>query len=267
MICAPFGVSNIAWPPADLPEALDLLRDAGCTAVEIAPFNVFGRWHDLDAEARTLRDQIEARGLVCSALQGILFNAEGVELFASDASRDRLQHHLEKIASLAGLLGAKACVFGAPKQRDPGTLDPAQAWDIAVATLRRCAPAFANAGTTLAFEANARHYGCRFVTTTAQAVDLVAAIDHPGIGLQIDTGTLILEAEPPEILAAAARHAVHAHISEPNLQAPGSVDHTAIAAALRASGYTGSLSIEMGKTETWRTAIPAAIAFVRAAYR
>jgi D-psicose/D-tagatose/L-ribulose 3-epimerase len=263
---APFGISNIAWPSDALEEALAMLPKIGCASVEIAPFNVFKRWDDIAEAAKRLRDLIERHGLTCSALQGILYGMPDVELFVSETSRARLERHLEGVAVLAGLLGAKACVFGAPKQRDPGDLPATEAWDIAVAALRRVGPAFAAQGSALAFEANARHYGCRFVTTTAEAARLVAAVDTPGIGLQIDTGTLLLESEPPDVLTIAAPLAVHAHVSEPDLRAPGGADHAPIAAALRASGYAGSLSIEMKQVEDWRSAIPAAVRFVRAAY-
>jgi sugar phosphate isomerase/epimerase len=262
----PFGVSNIAWPASELGPALELLQDTDCTAVEIAPFNVFGRWSAIGDDARRLRETIEDRGLVCSALQGILFGVPDVKLFQDETSRERLVRHLEAVADLAGLLGAKACVFGAPKQRDPGDLAPAQAWDIAVTTLRRVGPAFAAHGAALAFEANARRYGCRFVTTTAEASRLVADVDTPGLGVQIDTGTLFLEQEPPDVLAEATRHAVHAHVSEPDLGPIGAEDHLAIAAALHASGYRGSLSIEMRPAEDWRAAVRSAVTFVRAAY-
>jgi sugar phosphate isomerase/epimerase len=262
----PFGISNIAWPAEALEEALAMLPGIGCTAVEIAPFNVFGRWDDIAGDASRLRDRIEAHGLVCSALQGILYGVPEVALFTSEAGRSRLLRHLESVAALAGLLGAKACVFGAPKQRDPGDLPATKAWDIAVDALRQIAPAFAAQGSALAFEANASRYNCRFVTTTAEAVRLVQEVDTAGIGLQIDTGTLFLEAEPPDVLTMAAPFAVHAHISEPDLQTLGGVDHAPIAAALRDSGYAGSLSVEMRQVEAWRSAVPAAARFVRAAY-
>jgi sugar phosphate isomerase/epimerase len=263
---APFAVSNIAWPAEDLSEALGLIRSAGCTAVEIAPFNAFGRWDGIADDAKRLRDLIEGHGLTCSALQGILYNVPDVELFASEASRSRLQGHLEDVATLAGILGARACVFGAPKQRDPGDLARDEAWDIAVAALRRIGPAFAQANSTLAFEANARRYGCRFVTTTIQAMRLVIAAGVPGIGVQIDTGTLFLEAELPDVLSVVAPYAVHAHVSEPDLQPIGHADHTALTVALRNSGYVGSLSVEMKYVEDWREAVRAAAAFVQENY-
>ena len=262
----PFGVSNIAWPGAELDEALGLLSKMGCTAVEIAPFNVFQRWDGIDEPAKRLRDRIERHGLVCSALQGILYNVPQVELFTNDGTRVALLRHLESVARLAGTLGAKACVFGAPKQRDPGELPYDKAWAIAVETFRAAGPVFAAFGSALAFEANAGRYGCRFVRTTAEAAKLVAAVNSPGIGLQIDTGTLFLEGENPSVLTQAAPFAVHCHVSEPDLRAPGMENHDPIAAGLRRSQYAGSLSVEMRLTDDWRVAIPQAIRFVRSAY-
>jgi sugar phosphate isomerase/epimerase len=262
----PFGVSNLAWPSSALEEALPILRRLGCDAIEIAPFAVFRRWGNVVDDVSRLRDLIERHGLVCSALQGILHGVTGAELFNSESCRTRLLRHLEYVADLAGLLGARACVFGAPRQRDPGDLSPGDAWKVAVETLRRIGPAFAARGTTLAFEPNAGRYGCRFVTTTEEAARLVIEVATPGIGLQIDTGTFFLEGESPTVLMFAAPIAVHAHISEPDLRPPGLADHGPIAASLRLSNYRGSLSMEMKQHDDWRTTMEAAIRFVQANY-
>lgn len=249
-------------------EALPLLPALGFAAIEIAPFNVFGRWDDVLEDARRLRDAIAGHGLLCTALQGIIYNVADVELFASAATRGRLARHLEGVAALAGILGARACVFGAPRQRDPGELSPAQAWDIAVRFFRTIGPAFAAQQSALAFEANATRYACRFVTTTDEAAALVVEVATPGFGLQIDTGTIFLEHEAPEVLRLAAPLAVHAHVSEPDLQVVGvsGLDHASIATALHTAGYAGSLSIEMRADADWRGAVARAAAFVQATY-
>jgi len=262
----PFGVTNLAWPATELDDALDLLRDLGCDAVEIAPFAVFQRWTDLADDARRLRTRIERRGLICSALQGILFNVPDASLFSSTQSRARLADHLTGVAELAGILGARACVLGAPRQRDPGDLPADEAWDIAIETLRRVGPAYAANGTALAFEANARRYACRFITTTREAIRLVAQVNAPGIGLQIDTGTVFLEHEHPSVLLDAIPLASHAHVSEEDLRPTGGSDHAPIALALREGGYRGSLSVEMKAESDWRAAIRKAVAVTRAVY-
>jgi sugar phosphate isomerase/epimerase len=268
MMLSSFGISNIAWPGEVLDDALDRAVARGLDAIEIAPYWTFGRWDVADATVDALSSRLKAHGLRCSALQGILYKADNAALFASEASRAALADHLKGVARLAGRLGAKACVLGAPRQRDPGALSASEARAIAVSFFREIGPRFAAEGAPLAIEANARHYACRFLTTTAEAIDFVEEVATNGIGLQIDTGTLFLEHEDSAILMRAAHVAVHAHISEPDLSPLGTsgVDHRPIADAFAASGYAGSLSIEMKATENWPSAFDAAIKLVRDFY-
>lgn len=245
-----------------------MIKKLGLSAVEIAPYNVFGSWEVEDDRVIALRSRIEDAGLVCSALQGILFEVPGAHLFESSDSRKILSDHLGKVARIAALLGASASVFGAPRQRDPGDLPPERAQEIAVNFLTSVAARFADVGTALAFEANAVAYGCRFITTTREAIELVTAVGRTGIALQIDMGTIFLEHEPPEVLLDAAPLAAHAHVSEPGLQPLGSkgLDHAPLAQALKASGYSGFLSIEMRSVTDWESALSAAVRLLQEEY-
>jgi D-psicose/D-tagatose/L-ribulose 3-epimerase len=262
------SVSNIAFPAGKLEDALALLSRLDVDTLEVAPYNVFGRWDASDADIEAFRLRLTDAGMRCIALQGITFNAGEAHLFASADRREALYRHLVVVAQMAGRLGAGACVFGAPRLRDPGDLEPEQARAIAVDFLRRMGSVFSSEGTTLSFEANARHYACRFITTTTEAIDLMKEVDVSGVGLQIDTGTLFLEQEEPDVLIQAAPYAAHAHVSEPDLLPVGStdVDHHSVAAALRESGYAGSLSIEMKETSDWPSALQRAVAFTRETY-
>jgi sugar phosphate isomerase/epimerase len=262
------ALSNIAWPPDAHDEGIATLKSLDVTAVEIAPFNVFHTWDIGFDRVRDLRLRLDDAGITCPAMQGIVFNVTGAHLFRSAESRALLHAHLVTIARVAGVLGARACVFGAPKFRDPGGLQPEAAFASAAEFLRGIGPAFANEGSALAFEPNATAYACRFVTTTAEAIDLVCHVATPGIGLQIDTGTVFLEAEDPAVLTRAVPFAAHAHISEPALAPIGTsgLDHLPLACSLKAGGYEGSLSIEMKSTHGWREAIHNAVAFAREVY-
>jgi sugar phosphate isomerase/epimerase len=262
------SVSNIAFPADQFDTATVLLRRLGIDAVEIAPYNVFGRWDVSAADIAAFHQNLVERGMHCPALQGIVYNAGAAHLFSSAEAREALYLHLVGVARMAGLLGAKACVFGAPKLRDPGTLPEADARAIAVDFFRRIGPVFASEGATLAFEPNARHYACRFIVTTEDAMNFLDDIDSSGIGLQIDTGTVFLERENPEVLVRAARYAAHAHVSEPDLAPLGTagVDHRPVADAFRRSGYGGSLSIEMRTVSDWQGAIEKAVSLTRETY-
>jgi sugar phosphate isomerase/epimerase len=262
-------ISNIAWPAeADL-EAVRLAAQIGYAGIEIAPAKTFGGWQELElGAAATYRRELESLGLVVPALQGILFGRPDCALFGSADERSRLRQHLGRVARLAGVLGAQACVFGAPKQRDPGTLAAAEADDIAVEFLRSVGPMFEREGSALAFEANAALYGCRFVLHTVEAVALVRKVDHPGIRLQIDTGTILIDGDDPATLAAAVPVAAHFHTSEPHMKPVGSQgsNHRALGEELRRAGYAGWKSVEMATVDDWRGAMSGAARLMADAY-
>ncbi|WFU38852.1 sugar phosphate isomerase/epimerase [Bradyrhizobium sp. CB82] len=262
------SVSNIAWPPGQHDSAVALLLSLGVRGIEIAPFNFFRTWEIDDKLLRDFKARLDDAGMICPAVQGIMFNVPSAHLFASTEARSVLQKHLVKIAKVAGVLRARACVFGAPKLRDPGALESDEAFQIAVELFSSLAPAFASEGTALSFEPNAAVYACRFVTTTSEAIDLVAAVNHPGVRLQIDTGTIFLERENPSVLTRAVEFAVHAHISEPGLAPVGQsgLDHSPLAKALADGGYNGSISIEMKSSSNWQENVKRAIAFAREHY-
>ncbi|MBR0814678.1 sugar phosphate isomerase/epimerase [Bradyrhizobium diazoefficiens] len=262
------AISNIAFPAGQLDAGLDVLDELNVRSVELAPYNVFGRWEVARRDLNQLRAHLDARGMKCRALQGIAFKAGAAHLFASAEQRQLLLEHLRVVAEMAGALGATACVFGAPQLRDPGTIGPDQAHAIAVAFLRQLGPIFASEGTVLSFEANSRHYACRFITKTSEAIDLVRDVAAPGVAVQIDTGTAFLENENPEVLVDAVPYAVHAHISEPDLAPVGSSgrDHGPFSQALRRGGYAGALSIEMKQVDDWQDGLRRAAAFARETY-
>lgn len=252
------AISNIAWPAGHDAEALRLARDAGFTGIEVAPSKTFGAWDAMDlADIRALADGLAAQGLPVVAMQGILFGVQGARLFGTAGERATLARHLGLVARVAGACGGIPCVFGAPAIRDPGELSPTQAFDIAWDFFAAIAPCFAAEGASLAFEAVPEAHGCRFATHTGDAIALVRRVATPGFGLQIDAGTMLVNGEPPSLLAGAAPLAVHCHASAPQLApvAAHAAAHAPLAAALRAAGWHGIVSVEMRTADDWRTAV------------
>jgi D-psicose/D-tagatose/L-ribulose 3-epimerase len=266
---AKISISNLAWPASAEREAVALARSLGFAGIEIAPAKLFGGWPaDLLGRASDYRIEMADLGLQLPALQGIVFGIAGCHFFNPPEARARLVDHLTLVARLAGTVGAHACVFGAPKLRDPGALSTEAAFDAAVGLLRSVASTFADEGSALAFEPNPIAYGCRFVAGTDEAVALVAAVDHPGIRLQLDSGTIFINEESSFAIAHATALAAHVHISEPMLDPIGQNghDHRRVGKAIAAGGYEGWLSVEMHETDDWRSAMHTAAAVVNDAY-
>jgi sugar phosphate isomerase/epimerase len=263
------SISNIAWPADKDDEALDLLKFLGFDGVELAPSKVFGDLHAVPLETvLAYRHKIEDKGLSVPALQAILFGVHGAHLFENPESRERMATHLCRVAEIAGALGAGACVFGSPTLRDPGMRSTEEALEIATTFLATIAPAYVAQNVELCFEANPPLYQCRFVTQTEEAFNLVERVNTPGIAMQLDTGTIFINGEDPELIQRMERRIGHFHISEPNLVPTGTagVDHAAVAKALKHSSYPHWISIEMKAADDWRRAIEQAYTLVHPLY-
>jgi sugar phosphate isomerase/epimerase len=252
------AISNFAWPASADAEAIALAARLGFTGIEVAPAKIFGPLDGVNLSA--LKDygkELAAVGLAVPALQGILFGVPDVHLFRSERERSRLAASLRRVAEIASVLGAGACVFGAPSLRDPGDMPYATAKVEAVRFFRAIGQAFEDVGAALCFEANPAVYGCTFITGTREAFDLVREIDHPGIKLQLDTGTIFVNNESPDVISEIAARIGHVHVSEPELAPTGTsgVDHVPVAAALRRGRYRGWISVEMRETPNWLRAI------------
>jgi sugar phosphate isomerase/epimerase len=243
-----FAFSNIAWSPHDDPDTLALLRRHGVSGIEIAPTAVWKDWQGSSVSAAThYRSFLRDAGFEIPALQALLFAKPEARLFDTRGEALLLEH-LEHVAALAGALGARVAVLGAPRQRDRGARSVQEALEQALPVLRRAAQLFHDQGACLCIEPNPRTYGCNFVCNALEGAELVAAVDHPGFGLHLDAAALYLEREElGALLPQVAPILRHFHVSEPELgdflqpRAP----HLENLRQLAQCGYRGWCSVEM----------------------
>ena len=269
------AVSNIAWNAAEQPTMLSALTAAGVAGVEIAPTMIWPEWRGATPDAATeLRAALAVQNFTVPALQAILFGRPDLHLFGEPASRAGLIEHIAGVAALAAALGAGVMVFGAPRNRLRGALGAPAALREAAGMLREIGAACAAAGICLGIEANPPHYGGDFLLTWREAAELVGHVDHPGIGLHFDTACTAMAGDDPVAAVTACGSLIcHFHVSAPQLgpiggppAADGAIDHAGIAAALRAQGYAGWISIEMRRTAPPLPDVLRAVDFVRAVY-
>jgi sugar phosphate isomerase/epimerase len=153
------------------------------------------------------------------------------------------------MAHLAAALGATRLVFGSPGNRRRGDLPVEQADEIAVGVFRALGEEAAGLGVAFCIEANPTDYGCDWLTDAVAATDFVRAVDSPGVRLHLDTACMALAGDDAaERVRRGADVLAHVHASAPALGVvgpEGPVDHAAVAAALRAVDYRGSVSVEM----------------------
>jgi sugar phosphate isomerase/epimerase len=266
------AVSNIAWPADQDAAVADRLGALGVTGIEVAPTKA---WPNppaaTDAEIDAYRAFWNGRGIEIVAAQALLFGRPELTVFDSAEVRAKTLDYLTGIVRVCARLGARALVFGSPKNRRVGDRPRAEAQGVAVEFFRTLAATAHAAGTTVVLEANPPEYGADFVTRAGGAIELVKAVDHPGFRLHLDTGCMTLAGDPVrETFAAGFPLAHHFHVSEPNLDPPGTsgtVDHAAFAAELHARGYAGWVSLEMREPKPFTLdGLAAAVRWVQERY-
>jgi sugar phosphate isomerase/epimerase len=243
------AVSSIAWLPNEWDQAMDVLESAGVGGLEVAPTTVWPDPMSIDRPAaRQFADRAAAHGLRLVAFQALLFGRPELRLFGDADARRALLEHLTGMCRLAAHLDVPVLVFGSPRNRATGGRDRAEVRAIGHDFFLAIANVAHDLGTALCIEPNPASYGTDFVTSLAEARELVLDVDHPGFGLHLDAGALVLEGPTvAPILRDSAEIARHMHMSEPSLVPFGStgLDHGWIAATLVEGGYTGWRSLEM----------------------
>jgi D-psicose/D-tagatose/L-ribulose 3-epimerase len=114
------------------------------------------------------------------------------------------------------------------------------------------------AGITLAVEPLNR-FESDVLCTTAQALELLDAVDHPAIGLMLDTFHMHMEeASIPEAIHLAGARTVHFQANENHrgFLGTGSTDWVAVCRALHAVGYRGPISLEPFRRNDDRFGVP-----------
>ncbi len=242
------AVSNIAWPAADDEAALDMLQEANVRHIEIAPTRY---WPDLtqvdESEARSFAGKLHQRGFSICGFQALLFGKPELQVFGPDDGSACLDY-LEGVCQLAGWMGAKALVFGSPKNRLRGTLSFDAALARATDFFRVLGDTAIKNGVIVCIEPNPSAYGCDFIQTANEAASLVELVNSPGIRMNLDMGELIMNgANAGRAIEELLPYAGHFHVSEPMLEPfdPSREAHAQAASALKKARYQGIVSLEM----------------------
>lgn len=249
------AISNIAWEPAEDGAVYALMRKYGFSGLEIAPTRIFetAPYEDLGAVRTWRREFAKKEGFAIPSMQSIWFGRTE-KLFADEAQRQVLLDYTKKAVDFAEAAECANLVFGSPKNRAlPDRADRA-AWQQGICFFQEIGAYASARQTVVGMEANPAIYNTNYINTTREACDLIREVSSDGFRLNLDTGTMLENQEPVEVLEGSAGLIHHVHISEPFLK-PVVTDldrrlfHGELAAFLRENGYQGYVSVEMGRMD------------------
>jgi sugar phosphate isomerase/epimerase len=168
------AVSNIAWSPESRRQAYALLIENGIGGLEVAPGLLFREAVDpfdpTEAEARSVRDELDGSGLELVSMQSLLFGVQGAALFEGPGPLTRLRFGMDRAIAFAERFSIPNMVFGCPLQRAvPVGMDHSEALKFGAEQFRKMGDRAASAGTVIAVEFNPEAYGTNFLNTVEQA--------------------------------------------------------------------------------------------------
>ncbi|MFW5437711.1 sugar phosphate isomerase/epimerase family protein [Paenibacillus apiarius] len=243
------SISNIAWDPSEDSDILRVLNDYKVRGIEIAPTKVWNKPVDCSLQqANQYKQYWLEKNIGIVAMQSLLFGQNNLHLFREEQSRQEMKNYLFRIIELAGKLGAKALVFGSPKNRVAGDLNKVEQFNIAVPFFNELGEFSAKNNVQLCIEPNPVQYGCDFIMNSSEGLELVREVGSKGFRLHLDAAGMFLAEENISIaLEKCFPYLTHFHISEPYLELIGSsqVQHHLISGKLKSLGYNKWISIEM----------------------
>ncbi len=184
-----YAMCNESMQSLPWAEQCKIVSEAGFTGIEIAPFTLVKEdVRELTADRRKEMVRVmKDSGLQCAGLHWLLAPPpKGLHFTTPDAAvRDKTTAYVNLLIDFCGDMGGKVMIFGSPKQRGTQGNSIAEAKKI-----------FADGLVRVADHAQARKVRILIepldktqtdvVNTTAEAVEIVKAINHPSIQTMFD---------------------------------------------------------------------------------
>ncbi len=247
---AQFAICNETFRDWPMAKAFALAAECGYRGIEIAPFTIAEDVRDISVARRTeIRREADRAGLEVLGLHWLLARTKGLHLTSPDRDvRRKTTAYLAALARFCADLGGKLLIFGSPQQRNllPG-VGRARGMQYAAEVIGQLLPVLETTGVVLALEPLSPRT-TTFLSTAAEAVELIDSVDSPRCRLILDCNAMSTESAPaPDLIRKYRSLLVHFHANDPNGQGPGfgQLDFLPIFNALRQIDYRGWVSVEV----------------------
>ncbi len=236
-----FGINLMVWSgqlgAAEM-ALLPHIRGMGYHSVELPIFAA----ESVDCAA--FRTVLESSGLTCTVSTAMPAQTNLIDARSTPAALEFLESVIRQAAALNAPIVCGPVAMPVGELRGRGYL-PTE-WQQCVLSLRQVGEIAARHGVVLALEPLNR-FETFFLNTTEDALRLMDEVNHPAVGLLLDTFHMhIEEKSTPAAIRGAGRHLRHFHASENDrgIVGSGQVPWKEIVQALQAANYTGPITVE-----------------------
>jgi D-psicose/D-tagatose/L-ribulose 3-epimerase len=239
-----FGVNTLIWSssfdPSHFSVPLPAVKAAGFDGIEIPIFNPAA------CKAAAIRRELERCGLECTAVS--ILPAHTTLTSSDPAVRRAAQGHIRDCIQTAAEGGVRMLggPLYSPVGRFTGNRRTDDEWSYAVESWRELGSTVSEFGVHIVIEPLNR-FETYFLNTSSDGARFCDAIDHPMIGLLVDTFHANIEEKSiGRALKEAGRHLKHLHACENDRGTPGTgnVNWPEFFETVAEIGYDGWMTIE-----------------------
>jgi sugar phosphate isomerase/epimerase len=236
------SVSNIGWRPEDTESVIPILRKYGISNIDVTPTLFDKDIEKIDTDH--IVKYYNKAGIRMVGMQSLLFSCPPVSLFDGEKEKEIILNHLRKIFKLASDLKIKNLVFGSPKNRFIRNVNHFTMED-AIRIFKEIGDTAQLYDCIVCLEANAREYGCNFITNTFDAIDFIRKVDHKNLKMILDISTTLLNDESLESIFMESQDLIeHIHISSPFLKSISSLRNEDISSTFKKFNYNKFIALE-----------------------
>jgi sugar phosphate isomerase/epimerase len=240
---------------------IDQVKAAGFDYIELRTTEITAL---SDTEFASLQEKLKHIGL--PVLATYLFIPANIKLTGPAINKEEQMAYVRKALDRVSQLGARIVAFGSgPARQYPDGFSKDEAFRQFVDFCQRIGPEARLRHLIIAVEP-LRPQESNLINSTADGLDLIAAVNDPNIQLNLDYYHFEMNKENPAIILKAAEHIRHIHFANPTGRVfplhAGEYDYRAFFESLRQIKYQGELSLEAG-TKDFAAEAPQSVRFIR----
>ena len=241
---------NEAFKDHDFRQSCQIIREAGYTGIEIAPFTLAEDPAAISAEQRAeFRRIMSGEGLTFVGLHWLMVSPKGLHVTTPDTVlRERSWQHIHTLIDLCADLGpGGVMVFGSPQQRSTtGGLNRDEATRNFIRGIAEAAPHAEERGVTILIEALPPGQS-DVIQSLDEAVSIVREVGSSAIQTMFDSHNAVDEKEGHAVLVERHFDVIrHVHVNEMDGKhcGRGDYDFKPVLQVLKDRGYNGWVSLE-----------------------
>lgn len=197
------ALCDLALPGGDYRPLLPAVRELGFLGVEVAPHRISIGREPTAVQVTAHRHAVEMAGLSVVGLHAPLAGLPGLGLFGGEEVTRRTLAHLVRCSAMCRDLGGSTLILGGSGRRR-GELPLKAAWLACRAFLEELLPRIEPHGTVLCLAPLGRSGG-DFCTTAAECRLLTDALEHPSLGLQLNSAAQVENGDTGHVPFSAVR--------------------------------------------------------------